>query len=183
MKKYIAFNKPYGILSQFSGEDPAKTLSTFNIPKDVYPVGRLDKDSEGLLILSNDGKFINKLINPLSKKGKVYHVQVEGIPSIKALEAFREGPLIKDHKCLPCQVKVLTDYIIEPRNPPIRERKSIPTCWLEVVIFEGKNRQVRKMCAAIGNPCLRLLRVQVGKFHLGDLKQGEWIEVRRDQIL
>ena len=185
-KKYIAFYKPFGVLSQFTHEGTARTLSEFEIPKNVYAAGRLDKDSEGLLILTNDGIFINKLTDPKNKKEKTYWVQVENEPTEKALTLLREGPIIKgNYKCLPCKVKMLIGINLPPRDPPIRERKSIPTAWVEVKIVEGKNRQVRRMCAAVGFPCLRLVRVSVGKLELKnlDLSPGEWVEVSKNDIL
>lgn len=181
--KYIAFHKPYGVLSQFTSDGDTLTLSEFNLPKEVYAAGRLDKDSEGLLLLTDDGPFIKKVTDPKSKKTKTYHAQVEGIPTPEALQELRLGPTIKGYKCLPCEVTVLKEHEKEPRDPPIRERKNIPTTWLEIKIIEGKNRQVRRMCAAVGNPCLRLVRIKIGKLSLGNLKQGEWQEVRKDEVL
>jgi 23S rRNA pseudouridine2457 synthase len=181
--KYIAFHKPYGVLSQFTSDGETKTLAEFGLPKDVYAAGRLDKDSEGLLILTDDGPFIKRLTDPKSKKTKTYHVQVEGVPTLEAIKALKSGPTIKGYKCLPCEVKIFDDYEREPRDPPIRERKNIPTTWLEIKIIEGKNRQVRRMCAAVGYPCLRLIREKVGKYSLKDMKIGEWKEIRKDQIL
>jgi len=180
---YIKFNKPYGIECQFSGENPRENLSGFQFPKDVYAVGRLDKDSEGLLILSNDGEFIHKLLSPKFDKEKTYWVQVENIPSEDSLSKLSKGVKIKDYKTKPCIVKLLNDPKIEPRNPPIRERKSIPTSWLEITVTEGKNRQVRRMTASIGHPTLRLIRVKIGKQNLGDLNVGEWIEIKKEEII
>ena len=179
----MAFHKPFGVLSQFTGEEGQQTLASFNLPKNIYAAGRLDKDSEGLLILTNDGPFIKRLSDPKSNKEKTYWVQVEGIPDENALKQLRAGPTIKGYKCRPCKAKILENFERPPRNPPIRERKSIPTTWLEVRLIEGKNRQVRRMCAAVGFPCLRLIRSQVGKFKLSELKSGEWIEIKKDQIL
>jgi 23S rRNA pseudouridine2457 synthase len=181
---YIAFNKPYGVLSQFTGENPTETLSHFGFPKGVYAAGRLDKDSEGLLILSNDGPFIDKLLSPKSDKEKTYWVQVEKIPDAESLKTLAQGVQIEDYKTKPCKVKILDPQpeVIE-RNPPVRFRKTVPTCWLEIIISEGKNRQVRKMTAKIGFPTLRLIRVRAGKYHLGDLKPGEWKEIKKTEIL
>ena len=181
--KYIAFYKPYGVLCQFTGEEGDRTLSEFNLPKEVYPVGRLDKDSEGLLVLSNDGPFIKKLLDPSSNKEKTYFVQVEKIPQEQDLEKFRKGPTIKGYKTKPAKVKIIKDPGFGPRNPPIRARKNIPTSWLEVILTEGKNRQVRRMTAAIGFPTLRLVRVQVEKLHLGDLLPGEYKSVSKKDII
>jgi 23S rRNA pseudouridine2457 synthase len=181
---YIAFNKPYGVLSQFSGEKLDETLSNFGLPKDVYAVGRLDKDSEGLLILSNDGPFIDTLLSPKSDKEKTYWVQVEKIPDTESLLKLSRGVLIEDYKTKTCKVRILEPRPeIAERNPPVRFRKTIPTCWLEITISEGKNRQVRKMTASVGHPTLRLIRVKVGKYGLGDLKIGEWKMLKREDIL
>lgn len=183
--KYIAFFKPYGIQCQFSGENPAETLSVFNLPKDVYPVGRLDKDSEGLLILSDDGAFIDQVLNPRFDKEKIYWVEVENIPTEESLNVLRKGGVkIQDYKTKPASVKIIhPDPAIAPRNPPVRFRKNIPTCWLEIKISEGKNRQVRRMTASINHPTLRLIRMQVGRFHLGNLAPGQWIEIKKSEIL
>ncbi|MCR9204373.1 MAG: pseudouridine synthase [Halobacteriovoraceae bacterium] len=181
--KYIAFHKPFGVLSQFTSDGDTLTLSEFDLPKEVYAAGRLDKDSEGLLLLTDDGPFIKKVTDPKSKKTKTYHAQVEGIPNQVALQELRKGPTIKGYKCLPGEVTILENYEREPRVPPIRERKSIPTTWIEIKIVEGKNRQVRRMCAAVGHPCLRLIRMEIGKLSLGELKQGEWKEVQKADVL
>lgn len=182
---YIAFNKPYGILSQFTSDNPSETLANFNLPKDIYAVGRLDKDSEGLLILSNDGAFIDKLLSPQNDKEKTYWVQVENIPTEASLNILRNGKIkIQDYLTKPAKVKILNPQPeISPRIPPIRERKSIPTCWLEVIISEGKNRQVRKMTASINHPTLRLMRVKVGKLMLDNLAPGEWKYVEKSDII
>lgn len=180
---YISFYKPYGVLTQFTGEQGDRTLSDFNFPKDVYAAGRLDKDSEGLLILTNDGAFNQKLTNPKSNKEKTYFVQVENIPSAAALDQMRKGLDIKDYITKPCKVRLIDNPHFEERDPPIRERKSIPTAWLEIKIVEGKNRQVRRMTAKIGHPTLRLIRVAIGKLNLGDLKQGQWKQVKKEDIL
>jgi 23S rRNA pseudouridine2457 synthase len=181
---YIAFNKPYGVLSQFTGEKLDETLAKFGFPKDVYAAGRLDKDSEGLLILSNDGAFIDTLISPKSDKEKTYWVQVERIPDAEALFKLSRGVIIEDYKTKPCKVKILEPQPeIAGRNPPVRFRQSIPTCWLEISISEGKNRQVRKMTASVGFPTLRLIRVRAGKYNLGDLKPGEWKEIKKSEVL
>ncbi len=182
--KYIAFYKPYGVLTQFTGEKDDRTLADFDLPKEIYPAGRLDKDSEGLLLLTNDGIFNQKLTNPKSNKEKTYWVQVEKIPSEETMKTLKAGGLkIKDYTTKPCQAKIITEPSIEPRVPAIRERKNIPTCWLELKITEGKNRQVRRMTAKIGHPTLRLIRVGIGKLTLGDLVVGEWKEVTTKEIL
>lgn len=180
-KKHIAFYKPYGVICQFTGESP--NLSEYGIPKDYYAAGRLDKDSEGLLILTTDGNFNQRITNPKFEKTKTYWVQVEKVPSEQSLNDFMNGIVIKGgYKTLPCRAHIL-DLELPPREPPIRERKSIPTCWLEVELHEGKNRQVRSMTAAIGHPTLRLIRVQVGKYMLGDLKPGGWRYVSTQEII
>ena len=181
--KYIAFNKPYGVLSQFTSESHIRNLSEFNLPKGVYAVGRLDKDSEGLLLLSNDGAFNQKVTNPKAMKSKKYHVQIEGIPSPQDIEKLKNGVIIKDYLTAPCKAKILTNFSIPPRVPPIRERKNIPTTWLEIEIKEGKNRQVRRMTAAIGFPTLRLIRVQIGNLKLGSIPKGKWLEISKDQVI
>jgi 23S rRNA pseudouridine2457 synthase len=182
---YIAFFKPFGILSQFTSDNIEETLSVFNLPKDVYPVGRLDKDSEGLLILSNDGSFIDHLLNPKFDKEKTYWVQVDHIPSEASLNILRAGGItIQDYKTKPAKVSILDPQPeIPERDPPIRFRKSVPTCWLEIKISEGKNRQVRRMTASINHPTLRLLRMQVGKYKLGELKPGAWVEIKKSDVL
>ena len=182
---YIAFFKPFGILSQFTSDKVEETLSVFNLPKDVYPVGRLDKDSEGLLILSNDGAFIEQVLSPKYDKEKIYWVQVENIPDENSLDILRlGGVLIQDYKTKPASVKILDPQPKLPeRKPPIRARLTIPTCWLEIKISEGKNRQVRRMTASINHPTLRLLRVQVGKLKLGVMEPGEWIEIKKSDII
>lgn len=182
---YIAFHKPYGVLSQFSGENQSETLANFNLPKDVYPVGRLDKDSEGLLILSNDGRFIDDMLNPKNDKEKTYWAQVEKIPEESSLEKLRLGKIkIEDYLTKPAKVKILNpEPNILERIPPIRERKTIPTCWIEITITEGKNRQVRKMTAAINHPTLRLIRMKVGKYSLGDLPLGQWVQIKKSDLL
>jgi len=182
--RYLVFNKPFGVLSQFTQEvEGQRTLSEFNFPKGVYAAGRLDKDSEGLLVLTDDGAFNKKLTQPKFEKHKVYWVQVEGDPADSDFDAFRKGLIIKDYKTLPAKVKILRDFDFPPRDPPIRERKNIPTTWIEVIIHEGKNRQVRRMCAAVGFPCLRLIRAQIGNYKLGDLPPGQWEEVSPRSIL
>lgn len=182
---YLAFFKPYGILSQFTSDNPNETLSLFNFPKDVYACGRLDKDSEGLLVLSNDGAFIDELLNPKFDKEKIYWVQVENIPSEESLNKLRLGGIIiQDYKTKPASVKILSPQPeIPEREPPIRFRKSIPTCWLEIKISEGKNRQVRRMTATINHPTLRLIRMQVGKHKLGKLNPGEWIKINKSDVI
>ena len=173
-KKYIAFYKPYGFVSQFTGDKPEETLSHFNLPPHVYAVGRLDKDSEGLLLLTDDGPFKHRLSNPDSKCPKIYLAQVEGVPTKEALKKMEKGLLIKNYKTRPCKVKVIPSPNLPERNPPIRFRKTVPTTWLQITLFEGKNRQVRRMTAAIGYPTLRLVRQSIDSYSLGNLNPGEW---------
>lgn len=181
--KYYAFYKPFGILSQFTSDNPNETLSIFNLPKDIYAAGRLDKDSEGLLLLTNDGPFIAKLSDPKYNKEKTYWVQVEKIPSEDDLKKLMNGLKIDDYITKKCKAKIINEPNLPPRNPPIRERKTIPTCWIEIILTEGKNRQVRRMTAAIGFPTLRLIRVQIGKLQLGNLQPGEFREIKKEEIL
>lgn len=181
--KYIAFYKPYGVLCQFTTDDDTPTLAAFELPKGVYPVGRLDKDSEGLLLLSDDGIFNQKVANPKSEKEKTYWVQVEKIPEKNSLTRLAQGVIIKDYQTRPCKVKIIDAPAVPERNPPIRYRKSIPTCWLEIKISEGKNRQVRRMTAAIGHPTLRLIRVGIGKLSLNHLNPGNWKDINKNEVL
>lgn len=179
--QYVIFNKPFDVLCQFTSPNPKeKTLSDYNIPKDLYPVGRLDKDSEGLLLLTNDGNIQNRLANPKHEKEKTYLVQVENIPTKESLKKLEYGVSIQGKRTLPCKAKLMgKDNKIEERNPPVRFRKSIPTCWLEIKIKEGRNRQVRRMTAAIGHPTLRLIRFSIDKVTLGKLAIGEWKELSK----
>lgn len=186
MKKhlYLAFNKPFGILSQFTSENMEETLSNFNLPKDVYACGRLDKDSEGLLLLTNDGALIERLLNPKNDKEKTYWVQVEKIPTSEDLETLSRGVKIGDYLTKPCSARLLEPGPLVPdRIPPIRTRLTVPTCWLEIKLTEGKNRQVRRMTAAIGYPTLRLLRKKIGQLEIGDLAPGEFREIAKSDIL
>tara|TARA_Y100000385_G_C12962967_1_gene580582 strand:- start:223 stop:780 length:558 start_codon:yes stop_codon:yes gene_type:complete len=185
MKKYsyIAFYKPFGVLCQFTTDDDTKTLADFNLPKDVYPAGRLDKDSEGLLFLTDDGIFNQKVANPKSEKEKIYWVQVEKVPTSEDLIKLSKGVIIKGYKTRPCKAKLIESPTIPERVPPIRERKAIPTAWLEMKICEGKNRQVRRMTAAIGFPTLRLIRVGIGKLRIDGMQPGQWKEVNHKEVL
>ncbi|MDF1827666.1 MAG: pseudouridine synthase [Legionellaceae bacterium] len=174
-KKIILFNKPFHVLSQFEDENNRQTLKKYIPIKNIYPAGRLDYDSEGLMILTNCGKTQHKISNPKNKMRKTYWVQVEHVPTELDLKKIRDGIHIKEHRCLPAQVNIIDEPNIWQRMPPIRERKSIPTCWLELTICEGKNRQVRRMTAAMGFPTLRLIRVQIGPWKLGQLQPGEYL--------
>lgn len=172
----IAFHKPFGVLSQFTGDGSAnRTLAEFGFPKNVYPIGRLDADSEGLLLLSDEAKWNEKLLHPRNAHEREYWAQVEKIPLPENLRKLEKGISIQGRKTLPCRARFLDPQPeIAPRVPPIRFRKSIPDCWIGLELIEGKNRQIRKMTAAIGHPTLRLLRVRIGNFWLGGLPQGQW---------
>jgi 23S rRNA pseudouridine2457 synthase len=172
--KYFAFHKPYGILSQFTDKEDRKTLKDiFDFPKEVYPIGRLDMDSEGLLLLTNDKALTDFLLNPKHKSEKEYFVQVEGIPAKEALQKLQSGVIVESKKTLPAKVKLIEEPGFPPRIPPIRERKNIPTSWISLTITEGRNRQVRKMTAAVGFPTLRLIRVRIKNIKLGNMTSGE----------
>lgn len=178
--QYFMLNKPFGYLSQFSRElSEHETLADLHdFPPDVYPVGRLDKDSEGLLLLTNDRQLTHRLLDPGFGHPRSYWVQVEGEPTEAALEALRQGVRIrikgKAHQCLPVKVRIIPPPTgLWPRNPPIRERRNIPTSWLEMELREGKNRQVRRMGAAVNLPVLRLIRFRIGQLELGALPVGE----------
>lgn len=176
----ILFNKPYGVLCQFSperGGPPRPTLADFVQRPGVYPAGRLDTDSEGLLLLTDDGRLQSRIADPRFKMAKTYLVQVEGEPDEAALEALRCGVRLKDGMTLPAEARRIDDPALWPRDPPVRFRKSVPDCWIELTIREGKNRQVRRMTAAAGHPTLRLVRWQIGEWSLEGIAQGEWREV------
>lgn len=182
---YFKINKPYGVICQFTDRLGRRTLfNLYNFPKDVYPIGRLDFDSEGLLLLSNDKKLTDKLLNPKYKHEREYFVQVEGIPKSSELKKLEEGVIIQNRKTLPAIVKLLPEnFKIEERIPPIRFRKNIPTSWLKIILNEGKNRQVRKMTAKIGYPTLRLIRTRICNIKLGDLKIGEVRELNKNELI
>ncbi|TAE60283.1 MAG: rRNA large subunit pseudouridine synthase E [Nostocales cyanobacterium] len=182
--KYIIFHKPYGVLSQFTQESPKHiTLKEYiNIP-DIYPVGRLDWDSEGLMLLTNDGRMQNRLANPRFGHKRTYWVQVERIPDTQAIQKLCTGVEIKDYCTRPAQVKLfLEEPIVGDRQPPIRYRKNVPTAWLEMTLTEGKNRQVRRMTAAVGFPTLRLIRVSIAHLKLDGLGLGEWRTLTPSEI-
>ena len=189
----IAFNKPYGVLCQFTnaahgraraagaGRTEAardtperRTLAEFGLPAGVYPAGRLDFDSEGLLLLTDDGRLAHRLTDPRHKQPKTYRVQVEGDPAESQLQALRDGVQLNDGPTLPARARLIQPPTLWPRDPPVRMRKTVPDAWLELEIREGRNRQVRRMTAAVGLPTLRLVRVAVGAHALGDLSPGQW---------
>ena len=179
MSRLILFNKPFGVLSQFTDKgtegSPRATLSDFISEKDVYPAGRLDRDSEGLLLLTDDGKLQAKLSNPKFKEPKTYLVQVEGTPDDAALNALAQGIVLKDGMTKPAEARRIEEPLwLWPRTPPIRVRKAIPDTWIELTLREGRNRQVRRMTAHVGHPTLRLIRVRIGSYTLEGIAQGEW---------
>ena len=200
----LAFNKPYGVLSQFTPDgSPNRTLAEFNFPKGVYPIGRLDADSEGLLLLTDKAGLNTRLLHPRNAHEREYWAQVERVPTTEALVRLSQGVTIQGRPTLPCRAWLLNPQpisaadipspalpgplppsdgvrgtpIIALRTPPIRFRKNVPDCWIGLELVEGKNRQVRRMTAAIGHPTLRLLRVRIGQFSLGDLQPGQWREL------
>ena len=172
----IAFHKPYGVLSQFRADgSPNRPLAEFGFPKNVYPIGRLDADSEGLLLLSDEREWNARLLEPRHAHEREYWVQVERIPTEDALKKISKGVLIQGRSTLPCRAWVLEPQPqVPPRHPPIRVRKHVPECWIGLELVEGKNRQVRRMTAAIGHPTLRLVRVRIGKLTLAPLDSGGW---------
>lgn len=184
MSKVILFNKPYGVICQFSPNPPHPTLKEYIDLAGVYPAGRLDTDSEGLLILTDDGKLQSLISEPKHKKFKTYWVQVDGIPSEQQLEQLRSGVNLGDFVSAKAKAKLIN----EPQNvweriPPIRVRKNLPTSWIELSICEGKNRQVRRMTAKVGLPTLRLVRVAIGGVKLDDLKPGQWQEISYSEFI
>ena len=195
----IAFHKPYGVLSQFTGDgSPNRPLAEFGFPKNVYPIGRLDADSEGLLLLSDEAHWNEKLLHPRHAHEREYWAQVEKIPTPESLLQLAKGLVIQDRKTLPCRAWLLepqpvvgssrcdnrtAQRTVPTRTPPIRFRKSVPDCWIGLELVEGKNRQVRRMTAAIGHPTLRLLRVRIGNFWLADLPPGQWRALSAEDIL
>jgi len=183
LSKYYALYKPFGVLSQFTSEEGEKTLKSISdFAKDIYPIGRLDKDSEGLLILSNDKQLVNLLLNPKHQHEKEYFVQVEGVPDDESLKKLADGVVIQGYKTLPAKVRRISEPKLPERIPPIRFRKNIPANWLSITIAEGKNRQVRRMTASVGYPTLRLVRVRICNVYLHGLNIGEIRELSNAEI-
>lgn len=186
--RYFLIYKPFGMMSQFSKEGDKLTLAdlNFTFPKDIYPVGRLDADSEGLLLLSNDKALNQQFLHPKNAHQRTYWAQVEGIPTDEALSQLKKGVTIrvnkKDHHTLPAKASLLPNPDVPPRTPPIRFRKSVPDSWIALTLTEGKNRQVRKMTAAVGHPTLRLIRYQMGEVTIGNLEPGGVIELSQHVI-
>ncbi|WP_165914230.1 pseudouridine synthase [Pseudomonas sp. IC_126] len=175
--RLLLLNKPFDVLTQFNDADGRATLKDFVPVAGVYPAGRLDRDSEGLLLLTNDGQLQARIADPRHKLAKTYWVQVEGEASEEQLARLREGVELNDGMTLPAEARALDEPALWPRSPPVRFRKLVPTSWLELVIREGRNRQVRRMTAAVGLPTLRLVRVRIGPWALDGLQPGEWREV------
>lgn len=172
----IAFNKPFEVLCQFTDRSvpPRRTLAEFGLPPQVYAAGRLDYDSEGLLLLTDDGGLAHRLTDPRHKQAKTYWAQVEGEPDAAQLQALREGVQLNDGPTRPARVRQIAAPVLWPRDPPVRVRKTVPDAWLELAISEGRNRQVRRMTAAVGLPTLRLVRVAMGPYRLASLAPGQW---------
>lgn len=181
----LAFHKPYGVLCQFTRKEPGqRTLADFGFPPGVYPVGRLDQDSEGLLLLCDEPGFNNRLLDPSTAHPRTYLAQVDGVPTAVALDRLRQGGIdLQGHRTLPCKVSVSDPQPeLPPRVPPVRFRKSIPTTWIELTLTEGKNRQVRRMTAAVGFPTLRLVRVAIGQLDGRSLAEGTWRKLTPDDL-
>lgn len=185
--RYLLFYKPFNVLCQFTDESPLElprqTLKDFVAVPEVYPIGRLDYDSEGLLLLTNDGELQHRLINPKFEHPRTYWVQVERVPTDTALDPLRQGVTIQNYRTRPAQVRLLNaEPDLPPRNPPIRFRKNVLTAWLELTLTEGRNRQVRRMTAAIGFPTLRLVRVKLAGLSLAGLQPGQWRDLSSEEL-
>jgi len=176
---YLVFNKPFGVLSQFTNKEGRPTLKDYIPVKRIYPVGRLDSDSEGLMILTDDGRFNQWLTNPNNKQPKTYLAQVEGIPNDEQLEMLKKGVIIEGQRTLPAKVAVIDEPKLWERIKPIRFRKTVPTSWIEITVREGRNRQVRRMTAAVGLPCVRLVRTAIANILLGSLASGKYSFIKR----
>ncbi len=179
----LAFNKPYGVLCQFTSDGSAnRSLAEFRFPKRVYAIGRLDADSEGLLLLSDEAELNQRLLHPRRAHPREYWAQVERVPEPSRLEELERGLVIQGRKTLPARAWILDPQPqVSPRDPPIRFRKTVPTCWIGLELVEGKNRQVRRMTAALGHPTLRLIRVRIGKLELDELVSGAWRELALEE--
>jgi 23S rRNA pseudouridine2457 synthase len=176
MGRILLFNKPFGVICQFSSDGMHPTLADYIPLPEFYPAGRLDTDSEGLLVLTDDGQLQHRITDPKHKLAKTYWVQVEGVPDAAALDKLRTGVALKDGMTRPAGANLMAEPAdLWPRNPPVRERKLIPTSWLELTIREGKNRQVRRMTAAVGFPTLRLIRYRIGDWTLEGIEPGKWL--------
>jgi 23S rRNA pseudouridine2457 synthase len=180
--RYLALNKPYDVLTQFTDATGRATLKDFVAVPGVYPVGRLDRDSEGLVLLTDDGRLAHRLTDPRYEHPRTYLVQIERVPDATALDALRQGVVLNDGATRPAEVTVLSEAPPLPDRPvPIRFRKNVPTAWLRLVLREGRNRQVRRMTAAVGHPTLRLVRIAIGPIGLSDLAPGCWRELTPDE--
>jgi 23S rRNA pseudouridine2457 synthase len=175
--RVILFNKPWGVLTQFTDREGRPTLADYLPMPGVYPAGRLDRDSEGLVVLTDDGRLQARLSDPAHHAGKTYWVEVEGIPDAAALSALREGVLLRDGPTRPARVEPMDPPQVWPRDPPVRVRRHIPTAWLALTLTEGRNRQVRRMTAAVGHPTLRLIRYRVASWTLDGIPPGGWLEI------
>lgn len=177
--RYLLFHKPYDVLTQFSGE--ALCLRHYIDVPDVYPVGRLDRDSEGLLLLTNDGAMQHRLSDPKFEHPRTYWAQVDRIPTTEALRQLQNGVDVQDYRTRPAKVRMLDSVNVPPRDPPVRFRLNVPTAWIELTLTEGRNRQVRRMTAAVGFPTLRLIRVAIGSLRLDGLAPGKWRDLTADE--